>query len=57
MEDILKQDVLDCGDWLTQTETDNAARSFVRAEFAMIEGSVFNLKQMALNLSTHGTDY
>ena len=55
MEDVLRQDLLDCeklakGD----NKTDSGKRAFVRSVFAMIEGSVFNLKQMALALSKHG---
>jgi len=55
MEKVLTQDMLECGELVNgESKTDSAARSFVRAVFAMIEGSIFNLKQMALNLSAHG---
>ena len=49
MELILRQDVLDCEQLVSaENKTETAGRSF-----ALIEGSVFNLKQMALNLSVH----
>jgi len=51
METVLRQDMLDCA---KLSKTESAERSFVRAVFAMIEGSVFNLKQIALALSKHG---
>jgi hypothetical protein len=51
METVLRQDMLDCA---KLPKTESAERSFVRAAFAMIEGSVFNLKQIALALSRHG---
>lgn len=55
MQKVLTQDMLECGRLLNdETPTDSAARSFVRTVFAMIEGTTFNLKEMALNLSTHG---
>jgi len=55
MEDILRQDLLDCENLISvDKKTDSGARSFVRAVFALIEGSVFNLKQIALALSKHG---
>src|SRR5687767_8241172 len=51
MEIVLRQDMLDCG---KLAETESGGRSFVRAAFAMIEGIVFNLKQITLALSKHG---
>jgi uncharacterized protein YigA (DUF484 family) len=55
MEDVLRQDMLDCGKLASgEDKTESGERSFVRAAFAMIEGSVFNLKQIALALSKHG---
>src|SRR6476619_7229545 len=51
METVLREDMLDCG---KLAKTESGERSFVRAVFAMIEGSVFNLKQIALALSKHG---
>lgn len=55
MEDILREDLLACGKLASgENKTDSGERSFVRAAFAMIEGSVFNLKQIALALSKHG---
>jgi hypothetical protein len=55
MEKVLTQDMLECGELVNgETKTDSASRSLVRAVFALIEGNIFNLKQMALNLSTHG---
>jgi len=55
MEDILRKDLLACGKLASgENKTDSGERSFVRAAFALIEGSVFNLKQIALALSKHG---
>jgi hypothetical protein len=55
MEKVLTQDMLECGRLVnSEPHTDGIARSFVRTVFAMIEGTTFNLKQMALNLSAHG---
>jgi hypothetical protein len=52
---ILRQDVLDCGKLaLDNNKTDWGSRAFTHAVFAMIEGGVFRLKQMALKLSEHG---
>src|SRR5690349_21659229 len=54
MEDVLTRDMLDCEKLATaEDKTESAERSFVRAAFAMIEGTVFNLKQIALALSKH----
>jgi|GEM_PF-1290115 len=55
MEEVLRQDMLDCGKLSAgKDKTGTGERSFVRAVFAMIEGIVFNLKQIALALSKHG---
>ena len=55
MENVLTTDMLDCEKLASgENKTESGERSFVRAAFAMIEGSVFNLKQMALALSKHG---
>ena len=55
MENVLRQDMLDCGRLIEgEHKTDSASRSFVRCVFALIEGSVFNLKQTALTLHRHG---
>jgi len=55
MENILREDMLDCGRLIQgEHKTDSASRSFVRCVFALIEGTVFNLKQTALTLHRHG---
>jgi hypothetical protein len=55
MNTILHQDILDLGKLaLEENKTDCNKRAFTRAGFAMIEGNVFNLKQIALKLSEHG---
>src|ERR1051325_3802506 len=52
MENVLTTDMLDCEKLATgKDKTESGERSFVRAAFAMIEGTVFNLKQIALALS------
>lgn len=55
MGGILQKDLLDCAKLaMGEGKTDSGSRSFVRAVFALIEGGVFNLKQIALKLSEHG---
>jgi hypothetical protein len=55
MEEVLREDLLDCEKLASgKDKTNSGSRSFVRAVFALIEGSVFNLKQIALALSKHG---
>jgi len=54
MESVLQQDVLDHENLINgENKTESSKRSFVRAVFALIEGSVFNLKEVALNVSVH----
>jgi hypothetical protein len=54
MEKILRNDILECAKLISgDDKTDCGNRTFVRAVFALIEGGIYGLKQVALQLSKH----
>ena len=55
MGQVLSQDMIDCEQLIkARPEDEGVKRSFIRCVFALIEGSVFNLKETALTLAKHG---
>jgi hypothetical protein len=54
MQEILRNDILECAESISgDNKSDCGNRTFVRAVFALIEGGIYGLKQVALQLSKH----